>query len=62
MNKLSIRNRFFEKNNATTALNVLYAKKRKKVTQTVKNKLFLNDFKWRGTKALPCSQKNYPHY
>ena len=45
MNKLSIRNRFFEKNNATTALNVLYAKKRKKITQTVKSKLFFNDFK-----------------
>ena len=51
-----------KKNEKDNVLNVLYAKKRKKITQTVKNKLFLNDFKWRGTKALPSSQKNYPHY
>ena len=45
-----------EKNNPATALNILYAKKKKYTTHTLKNKFFFNGFK-QTRMALSCGKK-----
>ena len=64
LNRNKINFRKFEKNNVAIDLNVLYAKKEKymllmfqNITQTVKDKLFFNDFRRRKIMALSYSKK-----
>ena len=64
LNRNKINFKKFEKNNVAIALNVLYAKKEKymllmfqNITQTVKDKLFFNDFRRRKIMALSYSKK-----
>ena len=64
LNRNKINFKKFEKNNLAIALNVLYAKKEKymllmfqNITQTVKDKLFFNDFRRRKIMALSYSKK-----
>ena len=64
LNRNKINFKKFEKNNLALALNVLYAKKEKymllmfqNITQTVKDKLFFNDFRRRKIMALSYSKK-----